>query len=181
MVANIALTRDVVDHQVARAHPILQGSMPTAGRISIEMENFFIPFQPEAQMLTMWNGTLHLSGARLTAGGPLAEIVEVLKLPNKEVAVVTPSVAVSCKADRMFVQPLELFVGDVRVRAYGEVLFSGVMDYRVELPVTEGLVGEANYARLKGRVIRVPLIGFARKPYLDKRVLNAEVRKILDL
>jgi len=126
-----------------------------------------------------WTSTLRLQDVRLAAAGPLEQAATALRLRHKDVVLTNQTMTVSCREGRLYPQPLDLLLGGHAMRIDGSVGLDGTLDYTVEIPLTEALVGEQAFRYLKGQSVRVPLRGTATKPRLDTSALEAEVRRLV--
>ena len=163
VLSDVKLTRDVVNQLLARAHPVLRDSIPLTGRVGATLERLYIPLQPEAQMLMTWGATLDVAEATFVADGVLADIAAALGLNRRDVSLGTAALDVTCKADRLFSNPITLKIGSETIRGAGEVAFGGTMNYRVELP---------SPGHSQKRRITVPLLGPPTLPRLDRELLG---------
>gem|GEM_PF-4602825 len=175
---DVPLTAALMEASVARSHPVLRQCIVTGGRLSLTLDTFYIPFVPEPQKLMMWEGTAAFDDARLTARGVSLEIIEALRLPRRDMAIADQTIEIAGKGNHLFSPPLLLTLGGHPVRAYGTVSLDGTLEYWVEFPPTEGLVGAARLPSLRHERLRVPLIGTARDPHFDMDALKAEVQRL---
>lgn len=173
------LTQEMLEQQLARIHPILRGCSVSSGRVSVDMADFAMPVVSNAAQRMAWTAQFTLRDARLAAAGALADAADALRLRHKEVLITNQTLVVSCRNGRFYPQPLELTIDGHALRVAGSVGLDGSLDYAVEIPLTEALVGEEAHRYLRGQTVRIPVSGTASKPRLDAAAIQSEIRRLV--
>jgi hypothetical protein len=179
VLADAKLTQGMVEQQLARVHPILRGCTVSSGWLTVDVAECAIPVASNAVQRMAWTTKMTFRDTRLAAAGPLAEAADALRLKHKEVLITNQTISVSCRDGRFYPQPLDLTVGGHAFRVAGSVGVDGSLDYGVEIPLTESLVGEQAYRYLRGQTVRVPISGTSAKPRLDAGAIQTEIRRLV--
>ena len=72
---------------------------------------------------------------------------------------------------RIVCSPTRLNIGDHEVVLSGSTGFDQTLDYLVQVPVTEDLVGSSVFPYLEGTTLKVPVAGTVTRPRIDERAL----------
>lgn len=180
LLTDAKLTNEMLDQQLARMHPIFKGCGVSSGWVSVTMGECAVPVASNALQRMAWTASMRLRDVRLAAAGPLDQAATALGLRQKEVVLTNQTVSVSCRNGRLYPQPLALTLGGHPIRVAGSVGLDGSLDYAVEVPLTEALLGAQAFRYVgAGQTFKVPLTGTASRPHLDVGALEAEIRRLV--
>lgn len=179
ILSNAHLTGDLLNHYLARAHPVLKGCAVAEGRLDLDLERLQLPLAPDATGLMSWEASLNLRNTTLMAAGPLEQLANALHLKNRSIVIPDQTGIVECHNGKITSHPLELTMDGHIIQISGTVGLDGSLQYFIKAPLTPALTGTRAWQYLEGQTITIPLTGSAAKPMLDFRALEAEVRQLI--
>jgi hypothetical protein len=161
------LTQELVDTLLAGVNPLFQGSTALGGTVTLDLRSCRVePGLPPAQGVAADMDVL-FKDIKLGLGPSLRELLGMINVKERVYEAKQLPVHVTVQDGRVQMDPVELVIEKQPVIVGGWVAFDGTVNYQVEVPVTERLVGAAAGRVLKGTSIKIPVSGTVEEPRLD--------------
>ena len=122
---------------------------------------------------------LALHNLRLSPAGALGTLLELTGHSGQELSVAQYELTAECSHGLVKPSNLVLNVGGSKVTLSGTVGLNGALAYTAMVPLSKGLVGKELARYVEGETIRVPITGTIGAPAIDRRAVDAEVKRIV--
>jgi hypothetical protein len=169
---------DELLHLLARINPLLGACTAISGLVSIEIRNGSLPLAASYARETSFDAVVELRDAVIAPGGALADMLAHTGAAGRRLELEQQRLAVTCRDGRMRLSPHRATVNGQPVLFTGSVGLDQTVAYRVDLPLTADLVGDAAARFLADRTVSVAVTGTVRRPVIDSRALAAELRRL---
>jgi len=178
ILTDVRLTEALAAELFSRLHPIFSSTAASDGRVGLEMDSFEWPLY-QNRMDGTFAGKMSLKQVRLATSGFLQTLIEVLDLKDPSVAIDDQAVAFSCQNGMITTAPLTAMVGKQPVTLSGSMGLDKHIDYTVETPVTQRLVGKDLFPMLEGTAIQIPIGGTVSRPVIDTVKLQLAIAELV--
>jgi len=179
VLTGVGLTEDESSDVLAKIHPLFKGSAISAGTVDLGVQHLSWPLDKAARKDGELTCTLTFNDVRLQVGGLLAKILDLMKANEREVTLSDKPMQCVAKDDRVRCSPLELQIKDYSITMTGSVGLDQSLDYEVQIPVTQNMVGSDGYKYLEGTHITVPVKGTVAKPSLSDDFVEDAIGDLL--
>lgn len=175
----VPLTQASTDTLLAMVNPLLRGCLVGGGVIDLIAMETLIPLAANAaeQVDTTFAVTLH--DCPFTVAGVLGDALDFAGITRRELVVKETTIHAVCRNGRIETKPFAMVMNDHTLRFHGSVGFDQSVDYLIELPLTEKLVGRELWSFVEGLTLRLPVTGTLTNLKLDKTAGKKEVRRLL--
>jgi len=163
----VKLTDAMLSEMLATVSPLLRTSAVTGGTVDLAMEPCRLPLGKAFKRDAAFSGSVGFSDVVLAPAGPALELLQLVRLDPRAVAISNGTVAVTCSSGWVTATPLTLVSGKHHMRLAGSVSLDGPLKYAAELPITEKMVGAEVYEQVKGVYLKLPIGGTVAKPKID--------------
>jgi hypothetical protein len=179
ILVDVELAQPLVDGLLKRITPVLGLLARPVGRISARMDRFSWPFVDHGADQAEFSTVFNVSDIKLTTNGVLHEILGLAGIDEEQLSLEQSEITCNGARGRISCTPLKLLVADSAIMLTGTVGFDGSLDYLLEIPVTEKLVGREGYRVLEGTTLKVPVRGSIDKAVFDPDALSGAVSDLL--
>ena len=176
---NVTITPELADGLLGHIHPVFAKVSYVTGKLDFKMNTFEWPLDGSAERDAVFTGTMYFRDVELKAEGPLDRILEAIKVKERNLEIGERHIDFTCSEGRIRCSPMRLRAGGHRITIDGTMGLDQSLDYVVEVPVTEELVGRDLYKYLEDVKIRVPVRGTASKPELDDQFLTKAIADVM--
>ncbi|NLB68849.1 MAG: hypothetical protein GX804_04070 [Lentisphaerae bacterium] len=173
------ITQEFLENYLTRVHPVLGSSAIVSGNISIIANNLKIPLHADALTEMDWTVSANLRDTHLTASGILLDIVNTLGLKNRDIIITNQTINVACHGGRFYPDPLDISVDNEKLCAYGSVGVDGTLDYKIDVELSEKILGSSVYKYIKDEVISLPVSGTVSRPSINSRAMREQIQRII--
>lgn len=172
---DVHLEKPLVDGLLGRIHPLFGLLATPQGSVSMRMESFTWPLDKNGSMNALFTSTIDLQKVNLVGSGFLREILTPLGLAGEEMKLRDSETLCKGENGRMSCSPIQILIAGSNMTVSGSVGFDKTLDYLLEIPVTEKLVGREGYRVLEGTAIKVPIKGTLSKPGFNRGAITSAV------
>jgi hypothetical protein len=176
---NVPLTQEMLDQGLALMLPLLHGSTVLGGSVDLTLQECRIPMGPTLTNDMTFTSALTLRNLRLAPAGAVAMILDVAGHSGKEITVAKYDLTAECRNGRVKPSDLVLNVAGSQLTLSGSVGVNGSLAYTAVATLSRGLVGKELAKYLEGETIRVPITGTIGAPAIDRKAVDAEVRRLI--
>jgi hypothetical protein len=136
------------------------------------VESFSWPLPKKYQNDARFKVIFDTSQINLVSQGVLAEILQLLSVKEQQLYLKQSQVTCNCEQGRVQCSPVKVLVADSEMTISGSVGLDKSIDYLIEIPMTEKLIGREGARVLEGTVIEVPIRGTLGKPLFDRSIIT---------
>ncbi len=177
---NVGLERALADGLLKGIHPLLGTLAKPVGSISVRADRFSLPLGEQgglaqADFLLFFD----LGRVFFEPQNALSSILEMAGLANHPLLLRDKGLTCEGKQGRISCSPIKITVADSEMILSGSVGLDGSLDYVLEVPVTQKLVGKRGYELLKGAKLKVPIRGTKDLPIYNPDVLLQAASELL--
>lgn len=179
VIDGVTLTDALADLLLARISPVFKGAVVMGGSVSMTLDTFRFPLDEDQLEEAAFSGTFALRDVKLGAGGLLQELQKLMKVDEKVVDMGDRDITFVCEKGRVRTSPLVLPIDGHEVALVGSVGFDQTLRYKVNVPLTEALVG-SDVVKVMGDdfVVTLPITGHLTKPKIDRTALKRELVRL---
>ena len=156
-------------------HPMFGPLLRVEGSIDLRLDAFHWPLQQGAAGRPTFQATLGLKELRLQPGRETAAALHLAGLDQTSLELLSPELACEGRDGRISCSPLRLRSGAAELRLNGVTGMDGSLDFRLELPTSERLLGAPALALLGQGRIEAPFVGTITAPRFDRQAFQAAV------
>lgn len=179
LLENVALTQGMVDSLLVNMNPLFQGSQVRGGSVTLDVRSMRLAAEPAPAKRVLLDADILFKQLKLELGPSLLELLAMVKVKERTLAVDQLPVHVVVRDGRVHVDPVRVVIDRQPLIFSGWVAFDGSVKYLVEVPVTERLAGGTAGKLLKGTVIKIPVSGTVTEPRLDASALRNTLGSLL--
>ena len=176
---NVQLTQEMLDQGLTLLLPLLHGSSVLGGTVDLTLQECHVPLGPSLTNDMTFSTALALHNLRLSPAGALGTLLELTGHSGQELSVAQYELTAECSHGLVKPSNLVLNVGGSKVTLSGTVGLNGALAYTAMVPLSKGLVGKELARYVEGETIRVPITGTIGAPAIDRRAVDAEVKRIV--
>lgn len=167
----VKITQEMVDTWLANMNPLFYGAKILDGAVTLEARGFRYDPRVEPERGLFADLDVRLDNLKLEHGSVMLELLSKIKVNQRLYEVKELPAHVVVRSGAVAVDPVRMFFDRQPVVLGGSVTFDGKINYLIEVPVTEQMVGKAAGGMLKGATIKIPVTGTVDHPRLDTRAL----------
>ncbi|WPD24895.1 MAG: hypothetical protein SD837_10080 [Candidatus Electrothrix scaldis] len=171
VLTDVQLEEALTEKVLKGIHPIFGALANAEGIINVRLDRFSLPLDEKGMEKIDFKVYLDLKAVALEAKGALNSILDMagyvdrsLTLKNKELTCESVQGQVSCT-------PIKVTIADSEMIISGSAGIDGSLNYIVEVPVTQRLLGKKGYELLKGTTLKVPIRGTKEKPAYSREAM----------
>ncbi|HRR34880.1 MAG TPA: hypothetical protein P5026_12315 [Kiritimatiellia bacterium] len=179
MLERVALTQEMVDTLLVNLNPLFQGSRVRDGTVSLDVRNCRVEPGVVPEHGNAADLDITFENLKLELGPSLRDLFGMIKVKTRVYEVARLPLHVTVRNGRIQADPVRLVIENQPVIIGGWVAFNGAVNYVIEVPVTERLVGSAAFRMLRGTSIKIPVSGTVDEPRLDTRALQNMLSSVL--
>jgi hypothetical protein len=177
LLERVALTQEMLDTLLVNFNPLFQGGRVRSGTVTLDLRSCRIePGMPPERGVAL-DMDIALENLKLELGPALRELLGMIKVKTHVYEVKNLPIHVTVRNGRIQADPVRVVIEEQPVIIGGWVAFDGAMNYVIEVPVTERLVGTSAARILKGTSIKIPVTGTVDAPRLDTRALGDMLKR----
>ncbi len=179
VLTDVLIERALVDGLLKRINPVFGLLATPTGSFSARLDRFSWPLPGRDAGQGDFSMVLNVSKVKLSADGVLHEILAMVGLGDEPLTLKQSEITCNGAEARINCTPLKIMVADSEMILNGSVGFDGSLDYLLQVPVTEKLVGREGYRVLKGTTLKVPVRGSSEQAVFDADALSDAVSDLL--
>ena len=176
---NVQLTQEMLDQGLSLMLPLLHGCSVLGGTVDLTLQECHVPLGPTLTNDMTFTSALSLHNLRLSPSGAMGSIMEIAGFGGQEITVAQYDLTAECSHGRVKPSDLVLNVAGGKATLSGSVGLNGALAYTAVVPISKGLVGKELAKYLDGETIRVPITGTIGAPAVDRKALDAEVKRLV--
>ncbi len=178
VLTDVQLGQPLVD-LLKRINPVLGLLARPTGTISARMDRFSWPLVAHGAQQADFSVVFNVSKITLVPDGALHEILNMVGLGDEPLTLDQSEITCNAAGGRIICTPLKMLVAELEMTLGGSVGFDGSLDYLLEVPVTEKLVGKEGYRILQGTTLKVPIRGDRDQTIFDSNALSMAISDLL--
>lgn len=173
----VQLTQELFEKMVIKSNPFFSGSTIQKGLFSLRLDEFsFVTNQKTPDRGIAIDATLEAKDLSLQPGPQMDELLAFVKMQSKQISAPEMTVHATVRNGRISVDPFTVNIDKYPVVFGGSIGFDNTIDYYVEVPITDRLLGKAsNIAALKNKKVRIPMTGTLDRPRVDYTRFTSEL------
>ncbi len=158
-------------------NPLLAHCTAIQGRASIEIGDGHVPLSNQLTRETDFDAVLVIDDAVFMPSGVLEQILAHTGAAGKTLDVKHERLTIQCRNGRIAIPRHEATLRDHPILFEGSVGLDQSLQFQVEVPLTEDLVGKQAAQYIAGQKIVIPVRGTIAKPRIDSDALTRQTRK----
>lgn len=179
LLENVKVTQEMMDVLLTKVNPLFQGSTLLGGMVTLDLAHGRFATDATGQKVLTAEADLVFSNLKLEMGGTLREVLAMVKVTDRVYEVARLPAHVVIRENRVYVDPVTMVIDKQPLTLSGWVAFDGTLNYTMDVPITERLVGGAVGKALKGTTAKIPVTGTVVAPRLDTRGLQQAMQDTL--
>ena len=181
VLSNVQLTQELFEKMVIKSNPFFSGSTIQKGMFSLRLDEFsFVANQKTPDRGIAIDATLEAKDLILQPGPQMAELLAFVKMQAKQLSAPEMTIHTTVHNGRISVDPFTVNIDTYPIVFGGSIGFDNTIDYYVEVPITDRLLGKAsNIAVLKNKKIRIPMTGTLDRPRVDYTKFTSELGRTI--
>ena len=172
VLTDVHIDKPVADGILSRLHPLFGILAKPTGKFSAVTESFFWPLPEKDRNQARFKVIFDTSRIDLVSQGIMREILQLLSVKDEHLSLRQSQVTCTCDQGRIGCSPVKVLVADSEMTISGSVGLDKTLDYLLEIPVTEKLIGREGARVLEGTVIAVPIRGTLGEPLFDRSIIT---------
>ncbi len=177
ILAGVQLRPSLVDNLLAPFHPLFGVLTVPEGTIDLQLNQFSKPVQGGNGRSPAFTVVSRLHQLSLKAQDPLKELLDLCGLDAKTLRLNTETITCKGQDGRIVCAPVILMSGDTRIPLSATTGMDGSIDYQLQLPITEQLVGREAYALVRGSTVKASISGTVAAPRFNRKAFVAAVAR----
>jgi len=172
ILTDVHIDQPFADGVLTKLHPLFGVLARPSGAVSAKMANFYWPTGPDGKDRAKFTAVFDISKIALDSRGVLQEILALLQVRDQALTLKQSEITCVGEKGRIGCTPIKLLVADSEMTISGSVGMDQTIDYLLEIPVTEKLIGREGARVLEGTTIKVPIRGTIKKPNFNKDLIT---------
>ncbi|MDX2501211.1 MAG: hypothetical protein QNL14_11995 [Deltaproteobacteria bacterium] len=172
LLKDVQITQGLIDGLLAALHPVFKDAVLPDGLLGLNMKHFNWPLAKKYRDRATFAGTLKLNGVKLNSTPFLARLLNMMGISERQLSMTDQEIDFEAKNGRIELSPMTLDAEGYQFKMHGSIGFDNTLDFIVQIPVTDKMVGKDAYPFLQGTTIKVPVGGTTAKPRVDETVLQ---------
>lgn len=169
---DVEVTEDLANDLLALIHPLFKNATGISGKMDMGMDSFTWPLDAARRDEAVFSGTVDFRDLAMETTGWLDRILTAAKVKERNLDIGNRDFQFSCRDGLIRVSDMKIEIDDYLVIIGGTMDLDQNIDYVVQVPVTEELVGSDAYAYLEDTTVRIPVRGPASNPDVGLHVLQ---------
>lgn len=179
ILSDVQVTDALANQLLALIHPLFYGASGAQGKMNLSMASFYWPLDPKRRNEAKFSGGMVFKDVSIRASGAFYKLLEKIKVRERDTYIGDRDFDFFCKNGKIRCTPMKIKVDDQRVTVQGTMTLDQVLDYSIETPVTEDLVGREAYPYLKDTTFRIPIRGPVSNPDINMSVVQEAIGGVL--
>lgn len=175
ILSGVELDRTLTKAVLEKIHPLFGLLTAPRGTIDARMDEFYWPVAAGGAEQAKFTTVFDVSKIELESRGVLKDVLVLVKLADQPLTLKESEITCTGKQGRISCTPLHILVADSVMTISGSVGMDQSLEYLLEVPVTEKLVGREGFRVLGGATIKVPLRGTLKDPELNKKMISEAI------
>lgn len=176
---NIRIDKPLTENVLAKIHPLFGVLAKPTGTVTARLNDFYWPVAEKGELQARFTTVFDTSAIQLDSRGILREILRLFKINDKNLKLKESEITCNGKEGRISCTPLRILVADSEMTISGSVGMDQSLEYLLEVPVSERLVGREGFRVLEGATIKVPLRGRLNDPEFDRNLVKESVSDLM--
>lgn len=172
ILTDVQIDRPLADGVLAKIHPLFGILASPSGSVSGMMENFYWPVAKKARNKARFSVVFDVSKVALDSRGVLQEVLRLLNVADQTLTLKESEITCTGQNGRIGCTPVRVLVADSEMTISGSVGMDQTLDYLLEIPITEKLIGREGARVLEGTTIKVPIRGTLKKPDFNRNMIT---------
>ncbi len=172
ILTNVRIDKPLADGVLAKIHPLFGVLASPSGSVSGRMEQFYWPVTKGGGDMARFQVVFDVGRVTLDSRGILQEVLRLLHVADQTLTLKESEITCTGKNGRIGCTPVRVLVADSEMTISGSVGLDQTIDYLLEIPVTEKLIGREGARVLAGTTIRVPIRGTLKKPDFNRNMIT---------
>jgi hypothetical protein len=172
ILTDVHIDKPFADGVLAKLHPLFGVLAQPSGTVSARMDNFYWPVGPDGKEQARFAAVFDISKISLVSNGVLQEVLALLQVHDQSLMLKQSEITCIGEKGRIGCTPVKVLVADSEMTISGSVGMDQTLDYLLEIPVTEKLIGREGARVLEGTTIKVPIRGTLKKPNFNKDLIT---------
>ncbi|CAK8714364.1 hypothetical protein KKHLCK_03425 [Candidatus Electrothrix laxa] len=152
-------------------HPAFGSLADPVGVINVRLDHFSLPLDEKGLEKIDFKVFLDLTGVALEPKGVLSSILDMAGYMDRTLTMKNKSITCEGIQGQVSCTPIKMTIADSEMVLSGSAGMDGSLDYLIEVPVTQRLLGKKGYELLKGTTLKVPVKGTRDKPVYNRDAL----------
>ncbi|HHD64664.1 MAG TPA: hypothetical protein ENK96_09960 [Desulfobulbaceae bacterium] len=169
---DVHIDKPFADGVLAKLHPLFGVLARPSGTVSARMDNFYWPVGPDGKKQARFATVFDISKISLDSRGVLQEVLRLLQVHEQTLTLKQSEITCVGEKGRIGCTPVKVLVADSEMTISGSVGMDQTLDYLLEIPVTEKLIGREGARVLEGTTIKVPIRGTLKKPNFNRDLIT---------
>ena len=175
ILSGVELDRTLTGAVLGKIHPLFGLLASPRGKVDARMDEFYWPVAAGGSESARFTTVFDVGKIELESRGVLKEVLALVKLADQPLTLKESEITCTGKQGRISCTPLHILVADSVMTISGSVGMDQSLDYLLEVPVTEKLVGREGFRVLGGTTIKVPLRGTLNEPDLNTKLVSEAI------
>ncbi len=175
ILSGVELDRTLTKGVLEKIHPLFGLLAGPRGTIDARMDEFYWPVVAGGAEQAKFTTVIDVSKIELESRGVLKDVLTLMKIDDQPLTLKESEITCTGKQGRISCTPLHILVADSVMTISGSVGMDQSLEYLLEVPVTEKLVGREGFRVLGGSTIKVPLHGTLKDPELNKKMISEAI------
>jgi|GEM_PF-1286153 len=172
LLENVQVTQGVMDYWLINVFPVFKGSIVQDGGATLDIASFkYVNGSTTPDKGLSADSTLSLKNPRLVLGPVMRDLLALMKIKNTAWQTGQMSIHTVIKDGRLHIDPIKVEIEKQPMTFSGWTTLNGDINYLVEVPLTERLLGKNASFSLVGKTVQLPVTGTLTSPKVDTRAL----------
>lgn len=180
VLTDVQLDGPLSDGLLARIHPLFGILTRPSGTVDARVEELYWPVMEKGAEQARLRIVFDVSEVQLDSYGVLKQALDFMNLGDQPLTLDESEITCLGERGRISCTPVKILIADSTMTMSGSVGIDQSIDYLLEIPVTERLVGREGYRVLKGATIKVPLRGSLRDPDFNKNMISKAIADVVN-
>lgn len=172
ILTDVRIDKPLADGVLARIHPLFGVLARPSGSVSGTMEQFYWPLTKGGGDKARFRVVFDVSRVALDSRGVLQEVLRLLNVADQTLTLKQSEITCTGENGRIGCTPVRVLVADSEMTISGSVGLDQTIDYLLEIPVTEKLIGREGARVLEGTTIKVPIRGTLKQPDFNRNMIT---------
>ena len=179
LLENVQVSQGIMDMLLVNIFPVFKGSLAQDGGATLDVASFKYVngIAPDKGLAA--DSTLQLKNPKLTLGAPMREILTLLKIKSYSWQTGLVTVRTVIKDGRIHIAPVRIEIEKQPMTFSGWVAFNGAINYQIEIPLTERLIGKVASRAVSERSVKLPVTGTVNAPKIDTLALTKALANVV--
>lgn len=174
----VQLEKPLVDGILGKVHPLFGVLTQPSGDVDMYLEHFSWPMTPDGGKRAEFTAVFDVSRLSLDSAGPLRQILDLVGVGEESLDLKNTEITCEAQHGRISCTPVRILVAGSEMTMKGSLGMDASLDYLLDIPVTEKLIGKEGYRVLAGSTIKVPIKGTLGKPLFNQNTVESAVRDL---